>query len=421
MTKNNVLGGFMKENPFDIAKKQLEEVAQKIKLDKTIHSILAEPERIIQVDIPVKMDNGEEKSFKAYRVQHNSARGPTKGGIRYHPDVTLDEVKALAMWMTWKCAIADLPFGGAKGGVTVNPKKLSKTELERLSREYIKAIKDYIGPKKDIPAPDVYTNPQIMAWMLDEYERQTGKHSPGVITGKPIELGGSLGRDTATAQGGVFVLEKVMKKLRVKEKTVAIQGMGNVGGNTALMLHKKGFKIIALSDSKGGIYDKKGLDPKKVLEHKKKTNSVINFSGSKNISNKGLLELPVTILIPAALENQIIKENAENIKAKIILELANGPTTPQADRILFKKKIFVVPDVLANAGGVTVSYFEWVQNNQGYYWELKEVNEKLEKIMKKAFKSVYETSQKYKTHMRTAAQILAVERVAQAIKLRGFE
>lgn len=410
----------MKENAFSVAKKQLEDVVKIIKLERTIHNILVEPERIIQVELPVKMDNGEEKSFKAYRVQHNSALGPTKGGIRYHPDVNLDEVKALAMWMTWKCAIAGLPYGGAKGGVTLDPKKLSKKELERLSREYIKAIKNYIGPDKDIPAPDVYTNAQVMAWMLDEYEKQTGKHCPGVITGKPIELGGSLGREEATAQGGVFVLEEAMKTFGLKEKTVAIQGMGNVGGNTAKILHKKGFKIVGVSDSKGGVYDEKGLDVKKVLEHKEKTSSVINFSGSRNISNEELLELPVAILIPAALENQITKENAENVKAKIILELANGPTTPEADKILFKKEVFVVPDVLANAGGVVVSYFEWVQNNEGYYWKLEEVNEKLKKIMTKSFNSVYETSQRYKTDMRTAALILAVERVAQAIKLRGF-
>jgi len=407
-------------NPFENAIKQLEKANAFVKVEPRIFELIKKPKRIINVKIPVKMDNGQEVSFEGYRIQHNDSRGPFKGGIRYHPNVSMDEVKALSTWMTLKCAVANIPFGGGKGGIIVDPKKLSKSELERLSREYIKKIAQYIGPDKDIPAPDVYTDSQIMSWMLDEFEKINGKHIPGVITGKPIELGGSLGRDKATAQGGVFVLEAAIKALKFSGKKVAIQGFGNAGSVAAEILYNNGFTIIAVSDSKGGIYSEKGINIPKLMEHKKKTDSVQGFTGTKNITNEQLLELDTDILIPAALENQITIANANKIKAKIILELANGPTTPEADEILFKRGIHVIPDILANSGGVSVSYFEWVQNLQNYYWDLEEVNKKLKKLMQDAFANVFERTQKYKTDLRTGANILALERVSKAMQLRGY-
>lgn len=409
-------------NALNNALEQLKKTAQIINLDAKSLELLQTPRNVIKVDIPVMMDNGEEKIFKGYRAQHNDALGPFKGGIRFHQDVTEDEVKALAVWMTWKGAIVGIPFGGGKGGVTVNPKELSKGELERLSRGYIRAIYDHIGPKKDIPAPDVNTNPQIMAWMMDEYSKIAGHNVPGCITGKPIELLGSLGRDKATSQGGIFVLDEFTKKqnLKPQETKIIVQGFGNAGKYAAKILSQLDYKIICVSDSKGGILNENGLDIQEVEKHKETTGSVANFSGSTEISNQNLLELPADILILAALENQITKENADNIKAKMILELANGPTTHEADEILKEKNIPVIPDVLANAGGVTVSYFEWVQNLANYYWELEEVNSKLKKIMIKAFHNVYKISEEYNTDMRTAANILAVKKVAKVMELRGW-
>ncbi len=410
-------------NPFKIAQEQLDRAAKIMKLDPAVHQILREPMRILEVTIPVKMDDGSVKVFKGFRVQYNDARGPTKGGIRFHPQETLDTVKALAAWMTWKTSVVDLPYGGAKGGVICNPKEMSEGELERLSRGYIRAIGRFIGPERDIPAPDVYTNPQIMAWMMDEYSKIVGYNAPGVITGKPIEVGGSLGRGDATAKGGMYVLREAAKKIKLdlKKATVAIQGYGNAGQFAhKLVTEMFGSKVVAVSDSKGGIYSENGLDYNKVLEHKEKTGSVINFPGAKNITNAELLELNVDVLIPAALENQITGKNANNIKAKIVLELANGPTTPEADEILYKKGILDIPDFLANAGGVTVSYFEWVQNINGYYWTAEEVYQKLDQKMTKAFWDVMETMEKYKVDPRTAAYIVAVDRVAKAVKIRGW-
>ncbi len=410
-------------DPFKIAQKQLDEAAKIMKLDPQAHAILREPLSILQVQIPVKMDDGTTKVFTGFRVHYNDARGPTKGGIRFHPEESLSTVKALAAWMTWKTALADIPYGGAKGGIICDPKKMSQGELERLSRGYVRAIGDYIGPEVDIPAPDVYTTPQIMAWMMDEYSKMKGKNQPGVITGKPIEVGGSLGRGDATARGGMFVLREAAKKLGIdlKKATIAIQGYGNAGEFAhKLVTEMFGSKVVAVSDSKGGIYSDNGLDFSKVKEHKEKTGSVINFPGAKNITNQELLELKVDVLIPAALENQITEKNAKNVKAKIVLELANGPTTPEADEILAKNGVFDIPDFLANSGGVIVSYFEWVQNIGGYYWDEKEVYEKLDKKISKSFWDTVATMEKYKCNPRQAAYILAVERVAKAMKIRGW-
>ncbi|MBU2565302.1 MAG: Glu/Leu/Phe/Val dehydrogenase [Candidatus Thermoplasmatota archaeon] len=410
-------------NPFENAQKQLDIAGEKMKLEPSVHAMLREPMRVLEVSFPVRMDNGETKIFKGFRVQYNDARGPTKGGIRFHPDETIDTVKALAAWMTWKCAVVDIPYGGGKGGVICNTKEMSEGELERLSRGYIRAINYFIGPERDIPAPDVYTTPQIMAWMMDEYSKLKGYNVPGMITGKPIPLGGSLGRGDATARGGMYALKEAAKYLGIdlKKATVAIQGYGNAGQFAAqLVTEMFGSKVVAVSDSKGGIYSEKGLEWKAVLEHKKKTESVTGLKGTRGITNEELLELNVDVLIPAALENVITEKNVARIKAKIILELANGPTTPEADKILHKNKIFVIPDFLANAGGVTVSYFEWVQNTYGYYWEEQEVHDKLEKKMVKAFKDVLEMAEKYKVDNRTAAYMVSVNRVAEAMKLRGW-
>ncbi|MEL9998707.1 MAG: Glu/Leu/Phe/Val dehydrogenase [Thermoplasmata archaeon] len=410
-------------NPFKIAQEQLDKAAKVMNLEPGVHAILREPMRILEVTIPVKMDDGTIKVFKGFRVQYNDARGPTKGGIRFHPQETLDTVKALAAWMTWKTAVVDIPYGGAKGGVICDPKSMSEAEIERLSRGYIRAIGRFIGPEKDIPAPDVYTTPQIMAWMMDEYSKIVGYNAPGVITGKPIEVGGSLGRGDATARGGMFCLREAAKKIKLdlSKATVAIQGYGNAGQFAhKLVTEMFGAKVVAVSDSKGGIYDEKGLDFQKVLQHKEKTGSVINYPGAKNITNEELLELKVDVLIPAALENQITGNNANKIKAKIVLELANGPTTPEADEILYKKGILDIPDFLANAGGVTVSYFEWVQNINGFYWTLDEVYQRLDQKMTKAFWDVMEAMDKYKIEPRTAAYVVAVKRVADAVKIRGW-
>lgn len=410
-----------KINPFKNALAQLEKAAKLINLDPVIKARLEKPKKELHVTFPVKMDNGETKVFEGYRVQYDDSRGPTKGGIRYYPATDINEVKALAFWMTFKCAVVNIPYGGAKGGVTVDPKKLSKAELERLSRGYIQALGRFIGPDKDIPAPDVYTTPEIMGWMMDEYSKLVGKYSPAVITGKPLSLGGSEGRGSATAHGGVYVTLELAKKLKFKKgATVVIQGYGNAGSYMAKILQQHGFKIIAVSDSQSGIVNQKGLDPVKVFEYKNKTSSVQNFSGAKNISNQQLLELKCDILVPAALENQLTGKNAGRIKAKAIVELANGPTAPEADVKLWKKKIYVVPDILANAGGVTVSYFEWVQNLLNYYWTEKEVLEKLEPIMIKSFNSVWDNHLKYKCDLRTAAYVLALGRIVAAMQARGI-
>jgi glutamate dehydrogenase/leucine dehydrogenase len=409
-------------NPFVIAQKQFETAAEHLKLDRGMRDVLKAPKRQLIVSIPVKMDNGDLRVFEGFRVQHNIARGPAKGGIRYHPGVTLDEVKALASWMTWKCATVNIPYGGGKGGVIVNPKELSQNELERLTRRFASEISIIIGPEQDIPAPDVYTNAQTMAWIMDTYSMTKGITSLGVVTGKPLAIGGSLGRNEATARGCQFTIREACeeKKIPLRGSKVVVQGFGNAGNIAAKLLHSDGARIMAVSDSQAGIFNGDGLDPLKVLAHKEKTGSVKGYPGADTISNEKLLELQCDILVPAALENQIHAGNADRIKAKIVAEAANGPTTPAADEVLHKNGIFVIPDILANAGGVTVSYFEWVQGLYSFFWEEEEVNQKLEKIMKRAFHEVHRTAEKHDVHMRTAAYILAVGRVAEATRLRGI-
>ncbi|MFP3416767.1 MAG: Glu/Leu/Phe/Val dehydrogenase [Nitrososphaeria archaeon] len=406
-----------------MALQQLKKAADLLNLEEDIREILSHPQREVQVSLPVRMDNGKIKVFIGYRVQHNNARGPYKGGIRYHPNVSLDEVRALAMWMTWKTAVLDLPLGGAKGGIVCDPKTLSPGEIERLTRRYAYAISGIIGPYEDVPAPDVYTGPQHMAWIMDTYSILKGHLEPGVITGKPVEVGGSLGRNDSTSRGVAIVVAEAARKLNINIKgaTVAIQGFGNVGSNAAIIMAKEyGMKVVAVSDSKGGIYNKNGLNVEKVLAEKEKSGTVTTYKDAEKITNDELLTLDVDVLVPAALEQVITKDNAENIKAKIIGEGANGPTTPEADEILYQKGTMVIPDILANSGGVTVSYFEWVQNLERLQWPLEEVNKMLEQKMVKAFNDVYEASKKYKTDMRTAALTVAVSRVSQAIKLRGI-
>ena len=406
---------------FANALKQLKQAASYAKIPSAIIEQLKKPERILQFSFPVTMDNSEVRVFEGYRVQYSSARGPYIGGLRYHPRTNLDEVKALAFWMAVKCAVVGIPLGGGKGGITVDPKKLSEAELERLTRAFTRKLAPFIGPEQDVPAPDVNTTPQIMAWVRDEYERVVGKKVPGVVTGKPLNFGGSQGRTPATAQGGMYVLEELIGKLKLKTKqiTVAVQGMGNVGGIMAQLLHQAGYHVVAMSDSKGGIYNPKGLDVPAVERFKKQTGSLKNFPGAKPVTNAQLLELPVTILIPAALENQITGKNAGRIKAKVVFELANGPTTPEADVKLAKRKVIVVPDVLANAGGVTVSYFELVQNIQQYYWNEGEVIAKLKPIMVTAFRQIWQRAEQLKVPLRTAAYVIALERIGQAIEARG--
>jgi len=396
--------------------------AKLLKLDPAVHGLLREPKRVLEITFPVRMDDGQVKIFKGFRVQYNDARGPCKGGIRFHPQETLDTVKALAAWMTWKTACVEIPFGGAKGGVICNPKEMSHAELERLSRAYIDAIAMMIGPEVDIPAPDVYTDAQTMAWMMDEYAKIRRYNAPGVITGKPIPLGGSQGRGDATARGAVYTIREATKRLGIplKGATVAVQGYGNAGSYTAILLQDMGARIIGVSDSKGGIVSEKGVDPHAVLQHKQKTGTVVGFPGTEGITNESLLEEECDILVPAALENVITAKNASRIRAKIVAEAANGPTTPEADEILFKNKVFDIPDFLCNAGGVTVSYFEWVQNVYGLYWPVEEIHDRLDKIMTKAFNDVYDMHVKHNINMRMAAYILAVQRVAEAMKLRGW-
>lgn len=423
MSKNN-------SNPYQNSLTQLETAADILKTDKDILERLKVPKRILKVFIPVRMDDGSIRNFEGLRVQHNDARGPFKGGIRFSPIVSMDEVMALSMWMTWKTAVVNIPFGGAKGGVIVDSKKLSESELERLSRGYVRAIYEFIGPDNDVPAPDMYTTPEIMAWMTNEYSRILGANTPAAFTGKPVSVGGSLGRSDSTSMGGVYVLEEALKKIGKEKKhiKVAVQGMGNVGANAAEILMREKYNVVAISDSQGAVMTdpktknkrKHYLDVNEILKFKKKSGSVAGFPGTRKITNEELLTLPVDVLIPAAMENQITIDNVRNIKAKIVLELANGPTTPEADRILDEKGVLLIPDILANAGGVLVSYFEWIQNRTGYYWDQEEVYEKLKKQMVKSFSDVWKRKEKYKTNTRTAANILALERVVEAMDLRGI-
>ncbi|MEM7816093.1 MAG: Glu/Leu/Phe/Val dehydrogenase [Candidatus Aenigmatarchaeota archaeon] len=408
-----------KDNPFLNAQIQLKEAFDRMNLPKEWYEILKEPKEVLEVTFSVHTEKGIQV-FKGYRVHHNDSRGPYKGGIRYHPDVNMDEVKALAMWMTWKCAITGIPFGGAKGGVVCDPKKMSRIELENMTRAYVRALGDFIGPMKDIPAPDVYTDAQVMAWIMDEYSRERRHNVFGIVTGKPPSLGGSFGRDCATGCGLSFITREVMKyyKMDPTKTTAVVQGYGNLGSVVSKRLHEMGVKVIAVSDSKGGIYSEAGLDPDEVEGHKAKTGSVVGLKGTKTITNKQLLELKCDLLLPCALENQITGENASRIKAKIILEGANGPTTPEAERILTKKGVVVVPDVLANAGGVVVSYFEWVQDLQSYFWSEEEVNQKMDSVLTKAFQNVISIMEKYKVTMRTAAYMLAIQRVVDAMQKR---
>ncbi|MDA4129505.1 MAG: Glu/Leu/Phe/Val dehydrogenase [Thaumarchaeota archaeon] len=401
--------------------RQLSDTAKLIKLDPDIVEVLSQPKRILSVSLPVKMDNDRVKNFQGYRVQYMDARGPFKGGIRYHPKVTLDEVKALATWMTWKCAVVDIPYGGAKGGVICDPKNMSMGEKERLTRRYAAAISEFIGPHKDVPAPDVYTDSQTMAWILDTYSQMKGYQVPEVVTGKPISLGGSEGRHNSTARGCVICAREAanVKRINLQVATAAIQGFGNAGSWAAVFLNELGVKVLAVSDSRGGIKSNTALDPEKVLSHKEKTGSVVGLPGTQEISNDELLELDVDILIPAALENAITEKNASNVRAKIVCEAANGPTTPIADKILSRNGVFLVPDILANAGGVVVSYFEWVQNLTREHWTEKEVNDKLEKKMVSGFENVHKTSEKYGMGMREGALALSIGRVADAIKTLG--
>jgi glutamate dehydrogenase (NAD(P)+) len=410
-------------NPFDTAKQQVDITAKLIGLDAGLTEVLKHPKRELTVNFPVRMDDNSYRVYTGYRVQYNMARGPTKGGIRFHPQVTLDEVRALAAWMTWKCAVVNIPYGGAKGGVICDPKHMSRGELERLTRRYASEIAPIIGPEMDIPAPDVYTDSQTMAWIMDTYSMLKGYSVPGVVTGKPISLGGSQGRGEATGRGCAYVIREAAKDIGVKVKggTVAVQGFGNAGSVAAnILAEEQGAKIVAVSDSKGGIYKADGLNVKAVEAHKAKTGSVVGFPGAKAVSNAEILETKADILIPAALENQITKKNADKIQAKIVAEAANGPTLPEADTILFERKITVLPDVLANAGGVTVSYFEWAQDIQGYFWDLGEVNSRLERTMVQSYNAVHKTAGEYKVHNRTAAYVVAIQRVVDAVTLRGI-
>jgi glutamate dehydrogenase (NAD(P)+) len=416
------MSGATAYNPRETALQQLADTAARINLPDAIHRKLQYPKRILTVSIPTAMDDGSEEVFVGYRVQHSMERGPCKGGIRYHPDVTLDEVTALAMWMTWKCAVVNIPYGGGKGGVICNPKAMSQAELERMTRRFASELLPIIGPEMDIPAPDVYTNPQVMAWIMDTYSMNKGYVVPGVVTGKPVEIGGSLGRNEATGRGVVFCVFEALKahNLPLAEATVVIQGFGNAGSVAGKLLAEAGAKVIAVSDSRGGIVNTAGLDIPAVLQHKTKTGSVVDFPGADDLTNEALLELPCDVLIPAALENVIQEGNAGRVKAKIIAEAANGPTTPAAQTILDGLGVFVIPDILANAGGVTVSYFEWVQSVQAYFWSENDVNSKLEEIMVRSFYDVYEEAKARQINMRDAAFNIAVGRVAKAQILRGI-
>ena len=413
-----------KVNPFEMAQQQLLDCAKILKLDQSVVNVLMQPQRQIQVSIPVKMDDGTTKVFQGFRVQYNNALGPYKGGIRFHPDETIDTVRALSAWMTWKCSVLGLPLGGGKGGVICNPKEMSEGELERLSRGYIRAICKNLGPDTDVPAPDVYTNGQIMAWMMDEYSVIQGKNQFGLLTGKPLVVGGSLGRNDSTARGGMFTLREAAKelKLNLKGAKFAILGFGNAGTYAATLAEEMfGAKVVAVTDSKGGIYDEKGLNIAKVSEHKAKTKSVVGYNKLEKLTNEEVLALPVDVIVAAAPDEGAINEKvAKTIKAKVICELANGPTTPEGDKVLYKNGVHVIPDFLCNAGGVTVSYYEMVQNMYMHYWPIEEVYAKLDAAMTKSYHAVYDASKEYKINMRQAAYVVAVKRVVEAMKVRGW-
>ncbi|MGI0101371.1 MAG: Glu/Leu/Phe/Val family dehydrogenase [Nitrosotalea sp.] len=411
-----------KIDPWQNALKQLASAAKILKLDPGVHEMLASPKKVLIVSLPIKMDDGRIKVFTGFRSQHNDFRGPFKGGIRYHPDVTIEEVKALSMWMTWKCSIVNVPFGGGKGGIICDPKRLSAGEKERLTRRYAYAISEIIGPGKDVPAPDVYTTGKEMAQIMDVYSIMHGQGEPGVITGKPLSIGGSQARNVATGLGVSYCVREAAKKLglRLKGAKVVVQGYGNAATYAAEYIEKMGAKIIAVSDSRGSIINTKGLDSKKVLEYKNKTGSVVGYPGSKKISTEQLLTTPCDVLVPAALENQITPQIAKNVDCKVVAEAANGPTTPEADEILFKNKITVIPDILANSGGVCISYLEWVQNLQRYYWSFDEVAGKMEHHIVKGFHDTLALSKKHNVDMRKASMVLAVGRVLEAYDARGL-
>ena len=410
------------DTAWETALAQLDEVAELMGLAPGVHQILRSPKRSLSVSVPFRMDDGSTRVYEGYRVHHNVTRGPAKGGIRYHPDVGLDEVKALAMWMTWKCAIAGIPFGGAKGGVAVNPKELSRSELERMTRRYASEILPFIGPEKDIPAPDMNTNEEIMSWIMDTYSMNSGYSVPGVVTGKPVSIGGSKGRGGATSRGVMYMIFKTLKSLGVgiDEVSVAIQGYGKVGGHAAQLLHDAGCRVVAVSDADGGLYREKGLDPEAIIRHSSEAGTVAGYTEADVITNAELLEIDCDVLVPAAIEGVITVKNADAIKAKVVCEAANGPITFEGDKILHDRGVFVVPDILANSGGVTVSYFEWVQDIQAYFWDEEEVNDRLRLIMERAFDEVYEMATAKGLSMRQAAHWIGVGRVAEAHLTRGL-
>lgn len=409
-------------NPYHMALQQFELAAEKLKLSEDMREILRQPKRELAVNFPVRMDSGRIKTFTGYRVQHNVNRGPAKGGIRYGPDVTLDEVKALAMWMTWKCAVVGIPYGGAKGGVICDPKSMTPAELERMTRRYATEISIVIGPHSDIPAPDINTNPQVMAWIMDTYSMHEGYSIPAVVTGKPLSIGGSEGRGEATATGVLFVTRRAAQHIEMplQGARVSIQGYGNAGSVAARLFHNEGCKIVAVSDSHGGIYNEAGLDPTMVLRYKQEHGSVVGFPNAQKLATLDVLEVPCDILVPAATEGLITSLNAERVQARIVAEAANGPTTPEADRVLFEKGCLLIPDILANAGGVTVSYFEWVQDLQSFFWGVEEITQRLEMIMNKGFDAVANVAERYGCDMRLAANMLAISRVAEATQARGI-
>ncbi len=411
-----------KEDPWESALQQFDRAADHLPLKRGIREFLAFPKRELTVHFPVKMDDGSVKVFTGHRVHHSTVLGPTKGGIRYHQDVTLNEVRALAMWMSWKCSLVGLPYGGGKGGVVVNPKELSQNELEHLTRRYATEISIMMGPESDIPAPDVGTTPQTMAWIMDTYSMHRGYSTPAVVTGKPVAIGGSLGRVEATGRGCAIAAREAAKRMgmNLNGATVVVQGFGNVGSIASYLLADMGCKIIAASDTGGGVVNKAGFDPRKLIEHKTRSGSVKGFPGTETITNEALLEVPCDILVPSALESQITHDNARRLKTKLIVEGANGPTTPGADDVLDDRKITVIPDILANAGGVIVSYFEWVQGLQQFFWTEEEVNQNLERIMVRAYGQVAAVAEEKKVNLRTAALIRAVDRVAEALYLRGI-
>ncbi|MGE5619213.1 MAG: Glu/Leu/Phe/Val family dehydrogenase [Sphingomonadaceae bacterium] len=419
---SNTVNSTAEPTAFEIAIQQFNAAADKLQLDSGIRQILSNCRRELTVHFPVRLDDGTVKVFTGYRIEHNLARGPAKGGIRYHPQVDLDEVKALAMWMTWKSGVVGIPFGGAKGGVICDPKSLSGAELERLTRRYATEISVIIGPEKDIPAPDVNTNPQIMAWLMDTYSTHKGYYVPAVTTGKPLSIGGSAGRNEATARGCIYTIREAakIKGINLKGATAVVQGFGNAGAATARFLAEDGAKVIAVSDSRGGVFNPAGLDPWELIRFKQETGSVVGAPNTEPISNQDLLELECDILVPAALEKQITGKNAPRMKAKLIAEAANGPTTPEADEILTAKGTLIVPDILANAGGVTVSYFEWVQDLMAFFWTEEEINTRLEGIMQRAFRDVKRMADEYDVTMRVGASMLAIKRVADATITRGI-